>query len=212
MEWIITMIQEQYFYFYGEISKFLGETYLNLLIFTVGLFVYAVFVLHFYKTLSKRDLFKLDLSKYTLPRIKHKTLGQIWEFLKYILKYGIFFPIYISVWFLMLSLFLLLLSKDITTTHILMTSIVVVSATRLASYYNEELSVDLAKLIPLALLAILITSPGFFLMETTIERLSVIPTIIPEIVQFITFSVLLEWALRFLYLIRRGLSKMKRKT
>ncbi len=199
-------LQQGYMYFYNQISSFIGETYLQLFVFTIGLFIYAIFVWHFYKTLSKRDLFKIDLEKYNLPYVKHKTLGKTGSILGYILKYGFVLPIYIFIWFLILSSFLLVLSEEIAINHIILTSVVIVSATRVTSYYKEDLASDVAKLIPFALLAILIVDPNFFSMEITITRFSEIPNLWSQIVKFLIFSIILEWMLRILYLIKRAVS------
>ena len=209
---IIEIIQQGYMYFYNQISPVIGETYLQLFVFSIGLFIYAVFVWHFYKTLSRRDIFEINLEKYNLPHVKHKTLGKVGSVISYILKYGFVFPIYIFLWFLILSLFLLVLSEEITINHIILTSVVIVSATRVTSYYKEDLSNDMAKLIPFALLAILIVDPNFFSIQTTIARLSEIPNLWSQIIQFLVFSIVLEWILRILYLIKRGLSKPKIKS
>ncbi len=208
---LIGIIQHSYTYFYSQISPIIGETYLQLFTFTFGLFVYAVFVWYFYKTLSKRDLFKIDLEKYNLPHIKHKTLGKAGSVVAYILKYGLIFPVYIFVWFLVLSLFLLVLTEEAVVSQILMLSIVTVSATRATSYFKEDLSNDLAKLIPFALLAISLVDSNFFSTETTIARLSEIPLLWSQILEFLIFSILLEWVLRSLYLIKRGISKGRAK-
>jgi len=207
---IIELIQQSYAYFYNQITPIIGETYLQLFLFTFGLSFYAIFVWYFYKTLSRRDLFKIDLEKYNLPQIKHKTLGKIGSVIAYIFKYGFVFPIYIFIWFLILSLFLLLLSEEITVSSILLTSIVVVSGIRVVSYYKEDMSSDLAKLIPLALLAIALSNPNFFSVEIMISRLSEIPSLWSQILQFLVFSILLEWILRVLYLIKKSLSKSKK--
>ena len=207
---VIETIQEGYMYIYNQLSPFIGETYLQLFIFTIGLFIYAVFVWHFYKTLSKRDLFKINLEKYNLPTVKHKNLGRFGSILAYIFKYGLIFPIYIFIWFLILSLFLLILTEEATVNLIILTSVVVVSATRVTSYYKEDLSSDMAKLIPFALLAISLVDPNFFSMETTIARFSEIPNLWSQIIHFLIFSIMLEWILRILYLIKRGLSRPKK--
>jgi hypothetical protein len=206
---VIGIIQQSYTYFYNQVSLVIGETYFQLFTFTFGLFVYAVFVWYFYKTLSKRDLFKIDLEKYNLPHVKHKTLGKAGSVIAYILKYGLIFPIYIFVWFLVLSIFLLVLTEEAAVNHILMLSIVTVSATRATSYFKEDLSNDLAKLIPFAFLAISLVDPNFFSIETTLARLSEIPVLWSQILQFLIFSILLEWVLRSLYLIKRGISKRR---
>jgi len=207
----IGRLQQDYMYIYNQLSSFVGETYLQLFVFTIGLFIYAIFVWYFYRTLSKRDLFKINLEKYDLPYVKHKTLGKLGSIIAYILKYGFVLPVYIFLWFLILSFFLLILSENITVDHIILTSVVVVSATRVASYYKEDLSNDMAKLIPFALLAILLIDPNFFSMETTIARFSEIPNLWSQILRFLIFSIVLEWMLRILYLIKRSFSRPKLK-
>lgn len=206
----IGILQRDYMFLYNQLSSIIGETYLQLFVFTIGLFIYAIFVWYFYKTLSKRDLFKINLEKYNLPHVKHKTLGKVGSVLAYILKYGFIFPIYIFIWFLILSLFLLVLSEKIAINHIILTSVVVVSATRVTSYYKEDLSSDMAKLIPFALLAILLINPNFFSMEITMARFSEIPNLWSEILRFLIFSIVLEWILRILYLIKKGLSRSEK--
>jgi len=208
---IIATMQEGYMFFYNQLSPIIGRTYLQLFIFTIGLSIYAIFVWYFYKTLSKRDLFKINLEKYNLPHVKHKTLGKTGSVIAYILKYGFIFPIYIFIWFLILSFFLLILTEEFVINNILLISIVVVSATRVISYYKEDLSNDLAKLIPFALLAISLVDPNFFSIGTTVSRFSEIPNLWSQILQFLIFSIVLEWILRILYLIKRGVSGSKVK-
>jgi hypothetical protein len=206
---IIENTQKGYALLHSQLSPFIGESYLQLFTFTIGLSIYAIFVWYFYKSLSKRDLFSINLEKYNLPYIKHKTLGKVGSVLAYILKYGIVFPIYVFIWFLILSLFLLVLSEEITVSNILLTSIVVVSTVRVISYFKEDMSSDLAKLMPLALLAIALSNPNFFSSETALTRLSEIPILWSQIVQFLIFSIVLEWILRILHLIK---SSTKKKT
>ena len=208
---LVGIVQQAYIYSYNFLTPIIGETYLQLFIFVLSLSIYSIFVWKFYKTLSKRDLFKIDLEKYNLPGIKHRTLGKVGSVLSYILKYGIIFPLYIFLWFVILSLFLLLLTEEAAVSHILLVSISVVSATRVISYYKEDLSSDLAKLVPFALLAISLIDPNFFSIETTIQKLSEVPLLWSQILQFLIFSIALEWILRILYLIKRGVSKPKEK-
>ena len=204
---IVEIIQEFYTFLYVQASALIGETYFQLFSFTIGLFLYSVFVWYFYKSLSKRDLFKINLSKYSLPETKHKTLGKLGSVLKYILKYGIIFPIYILVWFAVLSMFLLILTEEATVNQILIISIVFVSTVRISSYFKEDLSNDLAKLIPFVLLGVSLTDINFFVIETTVARLSEISTLWSDILQFLVFSVLLEWLLRLFYVLKVLVSK-----
>ena len=96
---IMGAVQQLFNIFNNTLSPLVGETYLQLFIFVIALSVYSIFVWKFYKTLSKRDLFKIDLKKYNLPGIKHKSLGKAGSIIAYILKYGVIFPVYIFLWF-----------------------------------------------------------------------------------------------------------------
>ncbi|MFH1473909.1 MAG: hypothetical protein ABIE55_03375, partial [Candidatus Aenigmatarchaeota archaeon] len=192
---IIEIIQEFYSYFYVHVSGIIGETYYQLFALTIGLSLYSIFVWYFYKTLSKRDLFKINLQKYNVSDVKHMTLSKVGSVLIYIMKYGFIFPVYIFFWFLILSLFILVLSEEIAISTILLLSIAVVSTTRAISYYKEDLSNDLAKLIPFALLAVSLTGINFFSFDATVVRLLEIPTLWSEVMQFLVFSIVLEWCL-----------------
>ena len=201
----IGAVQQLYTYLFNILTPIIGEQYLQLFVFMFGVFIYAVFVWYFYKTLSKRDLFEINLEKYNLPETKHKTLGKVGSVLAYILKYGLIFPVYIFIWFIILSFFLFVLTEDVAIGHIIMVSVAIVSATRVISYYKEELAGDLAKLVPFALLAISFVDPNFFSVETTITRLSEVPALWSQILQFLAFSIILEWILRIIFLSKKGI-------
>jgi hypothetical protein len=206
---VMESVQQAYNFFYSLLSPIIGESYFQLFIFVIALSIYAIFVWKFYKTLSKRDLFKIDLEKYNLPEIKHKSLRKAGSVIAYILKYGVIFPVYIFLWFLVLSFFLLVMTEEAAISHILLVSISVVSATRLISYYKEDLASDMAKLVPFALLAVSLIDPNFFSVETTIARLSEIPVLWSDILQFLIFSITLEWILRIIFLAKRRVIKGK---
>lgn len=173
-------------------SNLIGPAQLELLAFTICMSFYAIFVWVFYKTLSKRDIFKLDLSKYDITGEK---------FL-YVLKYGIVFPFYVSFWFVILSLFMFILTKEISVIQITLISMALVSTIRVTSYLKEELSIELAKLMPFALLAIFLVEPNFFSWNLLIARLQALPSFSFELLQCLVFAILLEWILRILYSVK----------
>jgi len=173
-------------------------TYPELLIFTIAILFYAVFIWFFYRNLSKRDLFKLDLSKYEIPGTKWRRVKKAGDVLLYVLKYGIAFPFYVGFWFAILTVFLFVIVKNATVREVTLISIALVSSVRITSYLNEDLSRDLAKLIPFALLAIVISDPTFFSLDLLMERLNTVTSLGWEIFNFLTFSILLEWMLRIL--------------
>jgi len=184
------------------LPNLLSLTYFELLAFTFGMFLYSMFVLYFYKKLAKRDIFELNLEKYDFPEVKWKTLKKMGDTFAYILKYGIVFPFYIGFWFTVLSIFMFLLAKNLTVRNIALISVSLVSTVRVTSYFREELSTDLAKMMPFALLGIFLVDPSFFSWGLFMNRLKTIPSLGWEIPQFFIFSILLEWTLRIFYSIK----------
>lgn len=199
-------------YLYTQLSSIIPQPYLDLLLFTIGMFIYAVFVWHFYRKLAKRDIFELNLQKYNIPGDKYANLKKVGSVFLYILEYGIIFPVYTFFWFSVFSLFLLILGKNISVEQIILVSITFVSTIRVTSYYKEDLSNDLAKLLPLAMLAILLTDPSFFSMELLTERLTKTTELWTRILQFMVFTILLEWTLRILYSIKQSIRTKPKNT
>ena len=175
--------------YYNVIYNMITTTYLELLVFTIGILLYVVFIWFLYRNLSKRDLFKL----------RAKKVGSVFL---YILKYGIAFPFYVGFWFVILTVFLFVMAKNVTVRQVALISIALVSTVRITSYLKEPLSQDLAKLVPFALLAIFLSDPNFFSWDLLMGRLYTIPSLGWEILKFLTFSILLEWVLRIMYSIK----------
>lgn len=192
--------------YYDVIPTVVTTTYLELFIFTIYIVAYAVFIWLFYRNLSKRDLFKLDLSKYDFPEVKWKRLKKAGSTFLYILKYGIVLPLYVGIWFVILSVFLFIMTKNIGVREIILMSVSLVSAVRISSYLSESLSQDLAKLVPFALLAIYLSDPTFFSWPVLMARLEVIPSLGWEILNFLSFCILLEWGLRILHSLKLAVS------
>jgi hypothetical protein len=67
----------------------------------------------------------------------------------------------------------------------------------MVSYYNEDLSKDLAKLLPFTLLAISIINPKFFDINRIFNNLSEITGFFNEIIIYLAFIIILEMILRF---------------
>lgn len=120
----------------------------------------------------------------------------------HVLKYGIIFPLYVVFWFAILSGFLFIMAKEISVRQIALISIALVSTIRITSYLKEDLSHDLAKLIPFSLLAIFLFDPNFFSWDLLMTRVDAIPSLGFELLQFLVFVIVLEWTLRILYSIK----------
>lgn len=176
-----------------------GQNYIQLLLMIFGIFIYAVFVWKFYKGMSKRDLFELDLSKYNLPHMKWKRLSCE---ISYVIKYLVIFPLYIVMWFVLLTVFMFFLAEEVAVADILMLSVAVIAAIRVVSYYKEDLASDLAKLLPLAFLAILFTDPTVISIDTFYSRLMEAPSMLTTLAESLVFVIVLEWVLRIGYFVK----------
>jgi hypothetical protein len=190
--------------YFQDATSFFGRTYVELFVTTVGLFAYAFFVWHFYTRLGKRDLFSVDLGKYDLlPDSNTRILQKIKEGAFYSIKYLLLFPVFTFIWFSVFSFFLFVMTKGLGVDLIIFISVVLVSSTRMASYYNEKLSEDMSKLIPFSLLSLVLTNPQFFSIEVIWERVMQIPSFAPDVLNYLLFTIFFEWTLRALYLIKK---------
>ena len=165
-----------------------------LLFYTLLLALYAVFVWFFYRSVSKRDLFKMDI---------HKTGSKI----GYILKYLIAFPVLIFIWFAALAIMLFLLSKTQSTETILLMSMAIIATIRITSYFKEELSIEIAKIMPLALLALFVVDPSFFSLDLTIQRIYQVQNLLNLLLNYLLFALILEFYLRVALAVKRASKK-----
>ncbi len=124
-----------------------------LLILVAGMIVYSVFIFKFYRALARRDIFKLDLNKYN--ESKHPFFYGFFAAIFYVLEYLIIFPLFVFFWFLVIVVLISLISTR-SFDQILLASMALIATTRICAYYNEDLSKDIAKMIPFALLGIFI--------------------------------------------------------
>src|SRR3989338_7562785 len=98
----------------------LQQFIIPLLVYTLAMVLYALFIWKFYRLMAKRDIFKLDLSEAAYS--VHKTFRAAVSVLAYILEYLIIFPVLVFVWFGVLALFLFFLAKTQSIENILLIS------------------------------------------------------------------------------------------
>jgi len=178
----------------GDLSGFEPILYL-----AISIAIYSIFIFHFYRFIARRDCFKIATCRYP------KVIG--------FLKYFFFFPFVAFLFFLGLALIINFLTTDYSTPELLATSFALVLAIRLTAYYNEDLSRDVAKMLPFALLGIFLVSPDYFDFgsQTIQDTISQIPSILRDGLQYIFFIILIEWVLRILLTIRYAIISEKKK-
>jgi len=174
----------------GDIVKS-GPILLTLIL---AIVIYSIFIWYFYRFIARRDILKLDLNKYN--QFKFGFILKFFAIIFYILEYIILIPLLVIFWFTVFSILLLMLAKEQPVSNILLIAISVVGAIRFTAYFNEDLSKDLAKMIPFTLLGIAIITPGFFDFSLTLQKFTEIPSLLKSLLIYSIFIIILETILR----------------
>lgn len=177
--------------------------------YVLGMAIYAVFVFKFYRFIAARDMFGFDLSKN--DGAKNPVLMDLLHLLGYCVKYLVLFPGFAFFWFAVLTLILVILSKDQPLSHILVVSLATVSVIRITAYYNENLSRDLAKILPFAVLGVFLIDASFFNLDASWHMLQELNGYEETIVYYLIALVALEFSLRLIFGIYKLLFPGKRK-
>jgi len=172
--------------------------------YVLGMVVYALFVFKFYLFLSRRDIFALNFKE------KYGA-GKFFSFIWYGIEHLVLFPLFVFVWFAVISGLLMLMAKNQTASGVLLISIALVSAVRITAYYHEDLSKDLAKMLPFALLGVFLIDISFFSLKNSLELIKQVPSLWMTVVYYLVFIILLEFILRILSFIIPKKEEKKKK-
>jgi hypothetical protein len=167
----------------GDFSGVMSLFYIALLI-----AIYSVVIYHFYRYIARRDCFKPSKHEHT------KTVG--------FFKYFCLFPVIAVIFFIGFAMMLLFMAKDISLDTVLSTSFAIVIAIRICSYYTEDLSRDVAKMLPFALLGIFLVSPSYFVWEDITSKVNSLPELVNIATRYILFIIIVEWVLRAFLTVR----------
>ncbi|MCK9596841.1 hypothetical protein M0R19_06650 [Candidatus Pacearchaeota archaeon] len=170
-----------------------------LFIITAVITGYAMFIWFFHRFLAHRDVFKINLSQYNT--YGNPAGAKLLAVFLYILEFIIIIPIIIFIWFVILGIFIIVLAKEIEIGSILVICAALISAIRITAYFSENLSRDLAKLLPFTLLAVAISTKGFLGISETLGRISEIPLFLNNMIYYLLFIFGWELSLRLLYLL-----------
>lgn len=157
--------------------------------------IYSVFIWKFYRFVAQKNIIELNLNQYN--HTSHPFIAKIFAGFLYFIEYIIVLPFLIFFWFSIFTLFLIFLNESLSVEQIIMVSAVIIAAIRMTSYYSEDLSKDLAKMLPFALLSLSILNPGFFEIERIFMHFGGIISFIDNIIIYLGFIIILEIVLRF---------------
>ena len=187
--------------FYNDIVSIMPE-HLQIIppafMIAIAIAVYSLFVYFFYRFMAKRDVLKLNLKRYN--KYKFSFFIKFFAVLFYLIEFMIVGPIVIFLWFSGLSIITIVFAKELTVGTVMMICAALIAAIRITAYFSEDLSKDLAKLIPLALLGSILVTPGVFEIGTLVERFLEIPSFFNKAVYYLLFIFILEAVLRIFLL------------
>ncbi|MBN2567770.1 hypothetical protein JXB02_06840 [Candidatus Woesearchaeota archaeon] len=166
-----------------------------LLLFIAGIVVYALFVFHFYRFLARKDIFRLNLSQYSEGFLGF--LGVVGKFILHFIEYILIFPLFVFFWFVVVAGILVFLAKN-PIADTLLISMALVASVRITAYYSEDLSRDLAKMFPFALLGVFLVDMSFFSFDQSIALLQQVPQLSMTLLYYFLFIIGLEFVLRLL--------------
>lgn len=155
---------------------------------------YGVLVFKYYRFVAARDMFQLDLSRY--EGLKLGWAGVLLQVTLYVFKNLILFPVFAFFWFAVLTLVLAFLSKGQSFSETLLIAVATVSAIRVTAYYSEDLSRDLAKILPFAVMGVFLVDTSFFSISESLNTLNEASDYNAHILYYLLFLIALEFVLR----------------
>jgi len=170
------------------------QTFFNFFFLALLIFLYATFIWKLQRFISTKNLFNMKLGQYNTS--EHPTVAKIVAGALYLLEYIIIMPFLIFFWFSIFGISLLIFT-NLQIDTILVVATVIVAAIRITAYSDEAIAREVAKLLPLNLLAISLLVPGFFEFERVLNNISQIPGFLSQIFYYLGFIILLEVILRF---------------
>ncbi|MDE2785698.1 MAG: hypothetical protein OXL37_03470 [Chloroflexota bacterium] len=171
-------------------------------IYVVAMAVYAIIIFKFYRFIAGRDIFSLDLSRNDTSGVP--VLRDLLSLIGYVIKFILLFPAFAFLWFAALTVMLAFLSEDRALSTILILALATVSAIRVCAYYDEDLSRDLAKILPFAVLAIILIDSASLDIRASVNILQEVNEQWHTVFYYWLFLIALEVVLRIIYGIFRA--------
>ncbi|MBU2562504.1 MAG: hypothetical protein KKF68_02480 [Nanoarchaeota archaeon] len=175
------------------------QNFINFSLLLLLIVIYAVIVWKGYHFVARKDPLGLNLNKYNI--YEHSFFARLVAGTLYFIEYILVLPFLIFIAFVVFTLMLIILTQNENIAQVLIISATVIGAIRITSYYKEKLSEEIAKMLPLTLLAISVLNPASFSESQQVERivnhLVQIPNFLNTILYYLLFIIFIEIVLRF---------------
>lgn len=187
----------------GSVSEYFSSVFTSgsltssIFILAIVITIASLFIFEFYKSISRRNLIKLNLKKYNTS--DHPFFGKIFAMLLYLLEYIIIMPFLILLWFSGLAIVLLLIAQERLIGEVLWITAAMIGAIRILAYIKSDLSRELAKLFPFITLSVFILSWDTLDYSKILAKVYEIPALFNQIFSFIFVVLIIEVALRLIF-------------
>lgn len=178
--------------------------------FVAAVVIYALFIFTFYRWLARKNIFRMNLEQYNTA--SRPVLKKALALLFYVFQYLFLFPIFAFIWFAVLTTLLVFLAKNQGIDNVLFASITIVSAVRISSYFTEDLSRELAKLLPLTLLALYFMDVTYFSFNDSVAMLTQTVGLYTTMIYYLLFIIILEFTMRIGHALVRSVIKKEEST
>lgn len=189
---LFTGMSEAYQAFLSTLP-FWAQNFVNLFLMVFTVVVYAIIIWQLYRFMARKDIFKLDVQKFQRPN--WPGYNKIISGFMYFIKNIIISPLLIFFYYVVFTFILISLTENIELEKILILSAIIVASIRATAYYRENLSKDLAKLMPFTLLAVALVQ-GSLDVGRIITSFGGISSLFKEISIYFLFIIVLEAILR----------------
>ena len=180
-----------------------------LALFIIGIAIFALFIYKFYLFVGSRDIFAKK-GRYADWKeglgVKTSKIRRAFKVLEHI----VIFPFVLLFWFIVFFLMILFLSKGYTVDMIMMMSMAILGAIRITSYFTEEMSMEMAKLLPLVILGMIVFDVSYFSFSASIDKLVAAvenPMIWKQFAYYFFFVTLLELFMHAVYALIKFIRK-----
>ncbi len=183
-----------------EILPMWAQDFISFFLLVLLVVIYSVMVWKFYQFVSKKNPLGLNLNEKYKPS-EHSFGTRFIVGLLYFAEYVLILPLLIFAIFGVFTLFLIVLSSSEDVSQILIISATVIASIRITAYYKENLSQEIAKILPFMLLAVAVLNPATFTQVQYVEKIFTqlinIPNFLSQIWSYLLFIIVIEIVLMF---------------
>ena len=170
---------------------------LRIATFIAILVIICLFILEFYKSISKRNLISLNLRRYNTST--HPVFSKVAAMSLYLLEYIVIMPVLILLWFAAMAFVLLLVSSERAPADVLFIAVAFIGAIRVLAYYKAEIAREVAKLFPLTVLSLYILTPNSANLVNFFSNVRFLPDYFDAIISYMLVVLFIEIVLRVVY-------------